>query len=289
MIGALILLDLVLLVRSKAALLLLLLLIGSAGMALSSGLDWRERYVGVASAAREQVVDDAKVLGDVYDDLKSGRGQPTNVDTFDGNGEFIPDPRDPYVAGFYHTQIAELPAGPLLGLATGSTELRATHHLLKTVPLASLIRVGQPAERVNPGALAAGRFDLLAFILFLCPLALALLLFDATAREREGGMAPILAAVGAGKRDLLIARGVTRGGLMLMIAIAASVVGISLVGATGTAAAGWWLLATLVYLLMWIMLLLWVAAISQCRPGWKRSMPASARSARRSMLPARIS
>jgi ABC-2 type transport system permease protein len=260
-IRALIRLDLALLLRSKAAWLLVILLVVTSALALSSGLDWRDRYLGAASSAREQVQKDAKVLSDVYDDVTASRRQPTNVATFDGNGEFIPDPRDPYVAGFYHTQLAELPAGPLLGLATGSTELRATYHLLKTVPLSSLMRVGQPAERVNPGALAAGRFDLLAFILYLSPLALALLLFDAIARERESGIAPVVASMGAGRRDLLIARGITRGGLVVLIAVFASLIGIALVGAIGTTAAAWWIATTLAYLLMWTMLLLWVASI----------------------------
>jgi len=260
MISALIRLDLALLVRSRAAWLLTGLLIAAAALALSSGLDWRERYLGAATSARAQAAQSEKVLVAVYEDIATGRRQPTNVETFDGNGEFIPDPRDPYVAGFYHTRIAELPAGPLLGLATGSTELRATHHLIKSVPLASLMRVGQPAERVNPGALAAGRFDLLAFILYLCPLALVLLLFDATAREREAGISQLLAGLGASRRELLIARGITRGGLVAITAIAASIIGIILLGALANAAAGWWILATSAYLLMWTMLLLWVAS-----------------------------
>ena len=132
-----------------------------------------------------QVAEDRALLAKVYKDLETGVRSPTNDETYDGNGEYIPDPRDPYVAGFYHTQLVELPAGPLLGLATGSTELRATHHTIKSVPIERLVRIGEPAERVNPGALAAGRFDLLAFILYLCPLALAVLLFDAIARELE--------------------------------------------------------------------------------------------------------
>ena len=262
MIGALVRLDLMLLARSRAAWLLVTLLLIAAALALSSGLDWRERYLGAATTARAQAAQSEQVLVAVYGDIATGRRQPTNVETFDGNGEFIPDPRDPYVAGFYHIRIAELPAGPLLGLATGSTELRATHHLIRSVPLSSLMRVGQPAERVNPGALAAGRFDLLAFILYLCPLALVFLLFDATAREREAGISQLLAGLGASRRELLIARGITRGGLVSTVAIAASIIGIMLLGALGNAAAGWWILATAAYLMMWTMLLLWVASIS---------------------------
>jgi|GEM_PF-2353654 len=260
MIRAIIKLDCALLFRSRAGWLLAVLLVAAAALALSSGLDWRERYLGAAENARAQVAEDHDVLAGVYADIESGRRQPTNVDTFDGNGEFIPDPRDPYVAGFYHTQLAELPAGPLLGLATGSTELRATHHRIKSVPLNSLMQVGEPAERVNPGALAAGRFDLLAFILYLCPLALALLLFDATAREREGGLAPLLAGLGASKRDLLVARGLTRGGLIAAIAVSASAVGIVLIGATEPTVIFGWIMGTLVYLAFWTVLLLWVAS-----------------------------
>lgn len=260
MIAALIRLDLALLRRSKAFWLLIALLSAAAALALVSGLDWRARYLGAADAAREQVAADRKVLIEVYDGLAAGTGQPTNVDTYDGKTPFVPDPRDPYVEGFYHTRLAELPAGPLLGLATGSSELRATHHVIKTVPIVALMRIGEPAERVNPGALAAGRFDLLAFIMFLCPLALVALLFDACAREREAGLAPLLAGLGAGRRELLLARGITRGGAVLAVAMIASVAGIALVGALGSAAALWWLAGVAAYLAMWTALLLLVAS-----------------------------
>lgn len=261
MIAALIRLDVALLRRSKAFWLLITLLIAAAGLALVSGLDWRERYLGAADGAREQTAADRQVLVDVYDGLASGSRAPTNVDAYDGKGPFFPDPRDPYVSGFYHSRLAELPAGPLLGLATGSSELRATHHIIKSVPIASLMRIGEPAERVNPGALAAGRFDLLAFIMFLCPLALVALLFDAYAREREAGLAPLLAGLGATKRELLLARGITRGGAVLVIALVASVGGIGLVGALGTAAALLWLLGVVTYIALWTALLLLVASI----------------------------
>ena len=260
MIAALIRLDIALLRRSKAFRLLIVLLIGAASLALVSGLDWRARYSNAAATAREQAQADAQALADIYEGLETGKSAPTNVDTYDGNGPFVPDPRDPYVAGFYHTQLAELPAGTMLGLATGSSELRATHHLLKTVPIASLMRIGEPAERVNPGALAAGRFDLLAFIMFLCPLALVALLFDASAREHETGVAPLLAGLGATKRELLLARGITRGGAVLVVALATSIAGIALVGALGTAAAGWWLAGVTAYIAFWTALLLLVAS-----------------------------
>lgn len=260
MIKALIRLDLALLRRSKAFWLLMLLLCAAAMLALVSGLDWRDRYIGAADAAREQVASDRQVLADIYDGMDAGTLQPTDVDSFDGNGAFVPDPRDPYVAGFHHTQLVELPPGPLLGLATGSTELRATHHIIKSVPIASLMRIGEPAERVNPGALAAGRFDLLAFIMFLCPLALVVLLFDAYAREREAGMTPLLAGLGPTKRELLLARGVTRGGAVLIVVMAASLIGMALIGALATSAALWWLIGSAAYIALWTAILLFVAS-----------------------------
>jgi len=260
MIGALIRLDLRLLLLSRAAWLLVFLLSGAAALALVSGLDWRERFVRAADSDRSEIAKSETELRDIYTGMANGTKQPTDVDKFDGNGEFIPDPRDPYVAGFYHTQLAELPAGPLLGLATGSSELRATHHRIQSVPLYTLLKIGEPAERVNPGALAAGRFDLLAFIMYLCPLALAALLFDATAREREGGITPLLSGLGVDRHRLLLARGVVRGGLVMMVALGASFVGLALVDALGSTAGLWWLGSTIAYLLFWIALLLAVAA-----------------------------
>ncbi len=260
MIKALIRLDLLLLSRSRAFWSLILLLLSAAALALVSGLDWRDRYIHAADAARLTVEQDNQVLVAVYDGMVSGAIQPTDDDTYDGIGTYIPDPRDPYVAGFYHTQIAELPAGALLGLATGSTELRATHHLIRSVPLASLMRIGESAERVNPSALAAGRFDLLAFIMYLCPLALTVLLFDAVAREREAGIAPLLAALGPTQKELLFARGLTRGGIVLAIALAASLIGLLWIGAALTPVAFWWMIGVSAYILFWTALLLLVAS-----------------------------
>ncbi len=262
MIRSLIRLDTALLSRSRAFWVLLLLLAVGAAFALISGLDWRKRYVGAAQTDRIQVAEDRALLAEVYDDLETGVRTPTDDENFDGKGEYIPDPRDPYVAGYYHTQLAELPAGPLLGLATGSTELRATHHLIKSVPIVGLVRIGEPAERVNPGALAAGRFDLLAFIVYLCPLALAVLLFDAVARELESsGQAALLAGLGATQRELLLARGITRGSAILLIALTASMVGLAYLGQLLSMAALAWLLGVTLYLLFWTVLLLGVASL----------------------------
>ncbi len=262
MIRSLIRLDRALLYRSRAFWLLLLLLVVSAAFALISGLDWRNRYVGAAQADRIQVAEEQALLAKVYNDLETGTRTPTNDETYDGSGEYIPDPRDPYVAGYYHTQLAELPAAPLLGLATGSTELRATHHLIKSVPIANLVRIGEPAERVNPGALAAGRFDLLAFIIYLCPLALVVLLFDAVARELESnGQAALLAGLGPTQRELLLARGITRGSVVLVVALIASVVGLAFLGQLFSVAALAWLLGVTFYLLFWVALLLGAASL----------------------------
>ncbi|MEM8565991.1 MAG: DUF3526 domain-containing protein [Bacteroidota bacterium] len=262
MIRSLIRLDIALLYRSRAFWILLLFLTMGAVFALVSGLDWRKRYIGAAQADRVQVAKDRALLVQVYDDLEAGIQTPSDVDSFDGNGEFIPDPRDPYVAGFYHTQLAELPVSPLLGLATGSTELRATHHLIRSVPIAELFRIGEPAERVNPGALAAGRFDLLAFIIYLCPLVLVVLLFDAVARELESnGQAALLAGLGSTQRELLLARGITRGSVILIIALTASIVGLAFLGQLLSMAALAWLFGVTLYLLFWTTLLLGVASL----------------------------
>lgn len=261
MISSLIRLDLALLRSSRAFWLLFVFLIMAATFALIAGLDWRTRYVNAAQVAREQAAEAHNMLAKVYEDLASGRQEPSDVDNYDGASPFIPDPRDPYVAGFYHEQLAELPPGNLLGLATGSTELRSTHHTIRSVPVATLIRIGEPAERINPGALAAGRFDLLAFIIYLCPLTLAILLFDAVAREREGGQAALLAGLGLRQKELLLARGLTRGSIVLLMALIASIIGLALLGQLMSIAGLIWLGGTSIYLLFWTALLLGVARL----------------------------
>jgi ABC-2 type transport system permease protein len=260
MIPALARLDARLLRRSPLALVVVALLVATAALSVLAGLDWRDRYAGAADPMRTRVIEAQAELRAVYDGMASGSVAPTNVDTFDGNGVFTPDPRDPYVAGLYHKQMAELPPGPLLGLAVGSTELSATHHLIQGTPLYGLLRVGEPAERVNPGALAAGRLDLLAFVLVICPLALIALLFDASAREREAGLTPLLEGLRASQRDLLAARGLVRGGLVLAVALIAVVVAALLAGAVDPGRLGMWIAGVVSYLAFWTALCLAVAS-----------------------------
>ena len=261
MIAALVRLDARLLLRSRLALAMLLLLVAAAALALAGGLDWRARYTDAAADARIQVAKDAAVLREIYIGTARGDITPTDVRTFDGNGEYTPDPRDPYVAGWHHTQIAELPAGPLLGMATGTTELHATHHLIKSVPLDGILRVGVPAERVNPGALAAGRFDLLTFIALLCPLVLIALLYDVLGREREAGLTPLLAALGATAGQLLLARGMLRGGIVIVVAVAASLCGFVLIGLDDFLTGLLWTVGIVLYLGLWTLLVLCVASL----------------------------
>ncbi|PZN94381.1 MAG: hypothetical protein DCF31_09765 [Alphaproteobacteria bacterium] len=260
MIGRLVRLDAALLRRSRLAFVTLLLLLGTGLLAVASGADWRQRYAGAADATLDTALKARGELVGIWDGIASGAVRPTDDNSYDGNGVYVPDPRDPYVAGFYNKQSAVLPAGPLLGMATGSTELRASSHIVNGNPLAGLMRVGEPAERVNPGALAAGRLDVLAFVLLICPLGLLALLFDASAREREDGIAPLLASIGATRPQLLATRGLVRGGLIWVIAVLVSVVGFLVIGADDPRRMALWLLATTIYVLFWTAICLAIAA-----------------------------
>jgi ABC-2 type transport system permease protein len=253
-------LDLALLRRSPLALVVLALLVVSAVLSILAGLDWRDRYVGASAPMRAQVQESRAELVGVYGGLIDGSVTPSDVDAYTGDGPFIPDPRDPYVAGLYHKHMAELPPGPLLGLAVGATELSPTHHLIQGTPLYGLLRIGEAAERVNPGALAAGRLDLLAFLLVVCPLALIALLFDASAREREAGLSPLLQGLGADRRGLLAARGLVRGGVVLLIALVAVLAAAASLPSAGGARLVLWLIGAAIYLGFWIALCLALAS-----------------------------
>jgi len=253
-------LDLALLRRSRLAWATLLVLVIAGMLSLAGGMDWRGRYAGAAASTIDGAAVARAELVAIWDGIADGTVTPTNDSTYDGNSKYTPDPRDPYVAGFYNKQAAVLPPGPLLGLSTGSSELRASSHTVDGTPLAGLMRVGVPAERVNPGALAAGRLDVLAFLLFICPLGLIALLFDASAREREDGIAPLLASLGATRRQLLAARGLVRGGLVVGVALLVSVIGFVVIGVEDIGRMGLWLVGTTIYLLFWTALCLAIAA-----------------------------
>ncbi len=255
-------LDVALLSRSRASLLALGLFAVLGALAIASGLDWRARYTASIDADRTKV-DEAKAqLIAVYDGLEDGTTTPTNRRLPASewpDGPYIPDPRDPYVEGFYHERLAALPPGALLHLAVGASELSPNRQILHTVPLANLARPGELSEATNPSALAAGRLDLLAILIYLTPLVLIALLYDATARERESGISFLVMSLGATRRSLLIARGVVRGGaataVMLALVGAGSALTAAPVGVTAAFALG-----SALYMAFWVGLCLAVAS-----------------------------
>lgn len=262
MIWRLVRLDLALLRRSRAGLATLLLLIAAGALALASGLDWRDRYQAAIQTDRADVAKARSELLAIYDGIDAGTVAPTDLrapESEQSDGPFIPDPRDPYVEGFYHTHLAALPPGPLLHLAVGASEFAPNRQILRTVPLSSLARPGEPPEAVNPGALAAGRLDLLAVLIYLAPLVLIALLFDAAARERETGASPVLAALGATRRDLLAARGLIRGGAVAVVMTALILLGALPTGAPVSAVAAF-VAGSALYIAFWTSLCLMIAS-----------------------------
>ncbi len=262
MIWSLIRLDAQLLLRSPTALAALALLAGVSVLALASGLDWRARYVAAIEADRAVVAEARAALVAVYDGLDDGTVTPTDVHAPRSEwpeGPYIPDPRDPYVEGFYHKRLAALAPGPLLHLAVGASELAPNRQILYTVPLSGLARPGEPPEAVNPAALAAGRLDMLAVLIFVAPLILIALLFDATARERESGIGPLISALGATRRDLLAARGILRGGAVATLVVLFITVG-AIVGAAPLGTSGLFVAGAVLYTAFWTAICLVVAS-----------------------------
>lgn len=231
-------------------------------LAVTSGIEWGSRYASVAEPERKTALASKRGLEEVFDGIDDGSMKPTDLrlpeDEWADGGAYVIDPRDPYASSYFHYQLAELPPGPMMALAIGTTPLHPNHVLIHTRALHELFRPGTPAERTNPLLLSMGRFDFLTVLIFIIPLFAIALLHDAKARETESGIDKLLSSLGISEFDLLKSRSLQRGSLLLFI-VATAVVFAGLVTGAPPARLLILLLAAFAYTLLW---LLTVAALA---------------------------
>jgi ABC-2 type transport system permease protein len=237
----------------RAPRLLLLVLVLAVAYAARGGRGWlaRERATRAAALAA-----DRGRLDSLRATLAARAADTTPVAPFG-------DPRNPYAVGnAMGRRWVTLPALPLAPVAGGQSDLFPAYHRVSMFSRETLLA---DEELENPAHLLAGRFDLAFVVVFLYPLLVVALAYNALALERERGTLRLLLAQPVRARTVLVAKVATRAGA-LTAAAAALVVGGALLAGVDAGAPGAWpalalaALVTAAYGLVWFALALVVNA-----------------------------
>ncbi|MFN0008199.1 MAG: DUF3526 domain-containing protein [Planctomycetota bacterium] len=201
--------ELCLLLRDRAAWVLIFLFAGALGYALWNGADLAQRQRETARTIGEGVTTFDK---QVREALARQALDPRQL------------ARQPL--------LAVLTPAPLPLLASGQADLAPSYEAI------SLFRLEQPsdarAEIENPSRLLAGRFDLAFVLVWLFPLFLLALAYDLIAGDRESGTLRMVLSRGIAPWKWLGVRALARGLPVISLALAATV----LSGLTADAAVG---------------------------------------------------
>ncbi len=245
------------LVRAERAPRLLLIVLALAvAYAAWGGRAWAARQAGARAAA---LAADRGRLDSLRTALAARASDTTPVAPFG-------DPRNPYTVGAsLGRRWATLPPLPLGALAAGQGDLFPAYHRVSMFSRETLLA---NEELENPAHLLAGRFDLAFVVVFLYPLLVVALAYNALSLERERGTLRLLLAQPVRARTVLLAKVATRAGA-LTAAAAALVVGGALLAGVDAGAPGAWpaialaALVTAAYGLVWFALALVVNAVGR--------------------------
>ena len=230
------LLEIRMMVRERAAWLLVALFAGALGYGLWNGSQLAKRNSEATTAAEEN---SEKFLLQVRQHL-SRPGQALPVRNIAGYGS-----------------LALLPPAPLPGLATGQSDLVPGH---ENVVLWKLTAPADTrSELENPSHLLAGRFDLAFVLIWLYPLFLLAFLYDLMAGDRESGTLRLALSQGISPAGWLCRRALARSlpvlGLALVATLLAGSAGYELRMAVALA-------VVLIYGLFWATLAVAINAVS---------------------------
>ncbi len=152
-----------------------------------------------------------------------------------------------------HLGFASKPPLPGAALAIGQGDVLPA---VVRVKAESMDSVRQGADIAHPQRLAAGRFDLMFFVVSLWPLVLLALTLSALTQDREKRRLPALALLGVTPPQLLLAQTVARvlaATVVLLLFVGALALLVGALPASGTGLAAWlaWSAVLLAYSLFW--------------------------------------
>jgi ABC-2 type transport system permease protein len=149
-----------------------------------------------------------------------------------------------------------LSPAPLAPLAIGQSDLFPSYYRTGIVSRDTFLAND---EVVNPGHLAAGRFDLAFVIVYIFPLLVLALSYDLISAEREGGTLALVLSQPVRLRTVMAGKLFTRVGLMVALVLSLTLVGAAMAGVTMSTAGdvnslAAWAAVTVAYGMFWFAL-----------------------------------
>ena len=181
--------------------------------------------------------------------------------TYRGDWAGAPAAVDPGAVGFsVLTETVVLPPAPLAAIAVGQSDLLANSYGVTARSAYSFLGL---TTLDSPLRLAIGSFDLAFVIVWLLPLLVIALSYDAVAADRHNGVLALVAAQGVPLRKYVFGRLLARativlGVLTLLLPLALWVAGIEFSSSTALTHITLALLVTLAYAVFWLAAALWL-------------------------------
>lgn len=109
---------------------------------------------------------------------------------------------------------AVMEPGSLAALSVGQSDVQPGYYRVTAHPTYTFLNA---AEIQNPLTQVAGSFDVAFVIIFVLPILIIAISFDAMSREKEAGVLGLVAAQGIRLRDLILAKVIARAGIILIV------------------------------------------------------------------------
>lgn len=235
--------------RERGSLVLLAVALGLASLALWQGESFRR---SLAEAQEQAMVQQATAQRTAEAQAAAYFANPVDPkyaslrwwrSTFDLRGYAFRE----------HLGFAAKPLLPGAAFAIGQADVLPS---VVRVKAESMDSVRHGADIAHPARLAAGRFDLMFFVLCLWPLVLLAFSLSVLTQDRENKRLPVLALQGVSPRRILLTQAVARslaatGALVLAMGLLGGLIGALPASAAGLAAWASWAAVVATYSLFW--------------------------------------
>lgn len=233
------------LLRKRVGWALFLFILLGGGYAIAYGWLNYQHYRAQIDEVQQKQTETYAELAPKYDTLTQMGDQAP---------ERLKDYGDPIMADWWYRRYATWLPGPLSALAEGQRDQQTPY---QRIQLYRNVNLPELEEINNPEQLLAGNFDLSFVLVYLLPLLVIVLGFNALSQDREEGILSLLKVQGLTPKQLLFTRVGLQFGLLWGLSILICSIGFGVVGANW---AHWpaWVLGCGAWLLLWAGLIAWV-------------------------------
>ena len=233
------------LLRKRVGGALLLFIILGGGYAIAYGWLNYQHYRAQIDEVQQKQAETYAELAPKYDTLTQLGDQAP---------ERLKDYGDPIMADWWYRRYSTWSPGSLSALAVGQRDQQTPY---QRIQFYRNVNLPELEEINNPEQLLAGNFDLSFVLVYLLPLLVIVLGFNALSQDQEEGILSLLKVQGVSSNQLLFTRVALQLALLWVLSTLICSIGFVVVGADW---AHWpaWVLGCGAWLLLWAGLLTWV-------------------------------